>query len=150
MDGSLDVWDLFHKSSTATLQVQVSPAPLTALSVQPQGKMVAIGDKMGDVHILELSESLVTMQMGEKATISALFERETKREKNLEARAREAKARARKKAAEAADAGPLGTMTDGEILDLEKEFFNSTREETQAEKDAEAEASQQAAVASDE
>lgn len=81
------------QSGSPTLSLQVSDRALTSFNIQPQGRVVSVGDERGSVHVLELSESLVGLQAGEKQAIQQLFEREFKREKNLEARAREAKVR---------------------------------------------------------
>jgi len=141
LDGSLDVWDLYHKSHEATLSIAVSDSTLTSFTVNSQGahpgKFVAVGDEKGSVHIMELSDSLVQPQNGksEGQAIQQLFDREQKREKNLEARAKEAKQRAKKKAQEKAEE-ELGGMTEEDLLRLEKAFFDATRDESQAEKDA--------------
>ena len=50
----------------------------------------------GSVYLLELSNGLVQMQPNEKQGISAMFDRESKREKNLEARAKELRQKAKK------------------------------------------------------
>lgn len=83
----------WSQSGAPTLSINVSDSALTSFNIQPQGRVVSVGDEKGAVHVLELSESLVQPQGGEKAAIQQLFEREFKREKNLEARAREAKVR---------------------------------------------------------
>jgi dynein intermediate chain 2 len=53
------------------------------------GKMVAVGDANGVVTLLELCDSLSIPQPGEKKQIDAMFDREIKQEKNLEARERD-------------------------------------------------------------
>lgn len=49
------------------------------------GKYAAIGDQNGTVTILELCDSLFMPQPREKEIINEMFEREFKKEKNLEA-----------------------------------------------------------------
>ena len=56
--------------------------------------------------MLELSEGLSTIQNNEKPAVMNMLERESKREKNLEARAKELRAK-EKRAAEAASAVPV-------------------------------------------
>ena len=57
--------------------------------MQDQGHLIATGSHTGTTTLLELSSSLCTMQRNEKALVTAMFERETKREKILESRQRE-------------------------------------------------------------
>ena len=52
---------------------------------------MATGDVNGTVSLLEVCDSLAVPQTNEKAAILGMFERETKREKNLEGRARDIK-----------------------------------------------------------
>merc|ERR1712070_1102807 len=60
-------------------------------NTQSGGRLVAVGDIQGTVSLLEVCESLAQQQPNEKAAIAAMFERETKREKNLEVRERDLK-----------------------------------------------------------
>jgi len=49
-----------------------------------QGKLVAIGDQDGVVTVIELCDSLNQLQPKEKEVISEMFDRETRKEKQLE------------------------------------------------------------------
>lgn len=49
-----------------------------------QGKLVAIGDQDGIVTVIELCDSLNVLQHKEKEIITEMFDRETRKEKNLE------------------------------------------------------------------
>eukprot|EP00128_Syssomonas_multiformis_P018454 Colp12_sorted_trinity150504_noHs@34982 len=89
MDGSLDVWDLLFKQSSPTLTLQVCDEPLHSLRVQEQGRLVAVGSRDGSTTLLELCDSLAVAQPNEKNAVTQMLERETRREKMLEARARE-------------------------------------------------------------
>ncbi|XP_033127579.1 dynein intermediate chain 3, ciliary-like [Anneissia japonica] len=91
VDGSLDVWDYLFKQNDPTLSLQVCDEELNSIRVQDQGKLIATGSHRGTTTLLELSSSLCTMQRNEKALVTAMFERETKREKILESRQRELK-----------------------------------------------------------
>ena len=62
--------------------------PLHCLKMQENGSHIGVGSKDGTVTLLELSNSLYTLQRNEKALVTAMFERETRREKILEARHR--------------------------------------------------------------
>lgn len=85
-DGTLDVWDLYHKQSEPTFSSKVSDAGLASIKLQSQGRMVALGSTDGSVTVLQLSRGLWEAQKDEKASIAAMFERELRREKNLELR----------------------------------------------------------------
>merc|ERR1712087_984712 len=77
--------------------LQVCDLPLQSLRVQEQGRLVACGSKDGTTTLLELSEGLFTLQRNEKNLVTAMFERETRREKILDARHREMKLKERAK-----------------------------------------------------
>ncbi|XP_069581767.1 dynein axonemal intermediate chain 2 [Brachyistius frenatus] len=89
MDGVLDVWDVLFKQSDATLSLKVCDAALYSLRIQDNGRLVACGSQQGDATLLEICGGLSTLQKNEKSLMAAMFERETKREKILEARQRE-------------------------------------------------------------
>mmetsp|Transcript_48590 Transcript_48590/g.56774 ORF Transcript_48590/g.56774 Transcript_48590/m.56774 type:complete len:392 (-) Transcript_48590:140-1315(-) len=95
MDGFVDVWDFFHRQNEVAYSHKVSDASLSSISVegstQGGGQLVAVGDANGTVSLLEVCDSLAHPQPNEKVTINAMFERETRREKNLEARERDVK-----------------------------------------------------------
>ncbi|WP_411023593.1 hypothetical protein, partial [Salmonella sp. s51228] len=74
-----------------SLSFKVTEAGLSSISVQEHGKLVACGSPDGNLTIVELSESLYNLQKNEKNSVTAIFERETRREKILEARNREIK-----------------------------------------------------------
>jgi len=95
MDGVIDIWDFFHRQNEVAYSHKVGDASLSTISVQGNtqvgGKLVAVGDVNGTVSLLEVCDSLSEHQPGEKSAINSMFERETKREKNLEIREREIK-----------------------------------------------------------
>mmetsp|Transcript_114715 Transcript_114715/g.263321 ORF Transcript_114715/g.263321 Transcript_114715/m.263321 type:complete len:569 (+) Transcript_114715:42-1748(+) len=84
-DGWLDCWDYFYRMNEVALSHRVTDGDaLTSLSVQNQGKLVAVGDASGQITLLELCEGMVHPGPNEKNVIAGMMERETKREKNLE------------------------------------------------------------------
>ena len=95
MDGVVDIWDFFFSQNEVAYSHKVGDAGLSSISVQGTthggGRLVAAGDVNGTVSLLQVSESLAEPQTNEKNAILGMFERETKREKNLEARARDIK-----------------------------------------------------------
>lgn len=86
-DGTMDVWDYFYKQNEPCFSTKISECGLTSLRVQNGGKMVALGGEDGTTTIIELSAGLSDAQPNEKSTMTSIFERETRREKNLEVRA---------------------------------------------------------------
>jgi dynein intermediate chain 2 len=127
-DGVLDAWDFYYRQSTPTYSHKVADVPLSCISVQGSaqsggGRLVAVGDASGTVSLLELSENLAVTQPNEKLIIGNMFDRESKREENLEKRAI-ALARAAKaaKADPGSGAAPAGAGAgDEEAKDPEME-----------------------------
>ncbi|KAL3983464.1 E3 ubiquitin-protein ligase [Sarotherodon galilaeus] len=95
MDGVLDVWDILFKQSDPTLSLKVCDKSLYSLSVQDNGCLVACGSQLGEATLLEICSGLSTLQKNEKSLLAAMFERESKREKILEARQREVRLKER-------------------------------------------------------
>lgn len=84
-DGRLDTWDYFYRMNEVSLTQKVSDCALTSLSVQAQGQLAAVGDSDGVITLLHLCDGLVNMMPNEKSVITQIFDRETKRERNLDA-----------------------------------------------------------------
>ncbi|KFQ27563.1 Dynein intermediate chain 2, axonemal, partial [Mesitornis unicolor] len=81
----------------SVLPPQVCDEPLSCLRLQDNGSVVGCGSKLGTVTVLEISSGFCTLQKNEKALVNAMFERETRREKVLEARHREMRLKERAK-----------------------------------------------------
>lgn len=132
MDGCLDVWDYLFKQNDPTLSIQVCDEALNSIRVQDQGRLVACGSHQGTTTLIELSESLYMLLRHEKSTMSAMFERETKREKILEARHREMRLKERSKSQQERDKEEEKGGED-EHVDLiakaEQDFFASINAE---------------------
>jgi dynein intermediate chain 2, axonemal len=91
MDGTLDFWDFFYKQNDPTFQLQVAvpfapltppqvcDVPLHTLSVEANGKLIAVGAEDGSTMLFEICDGLAVLQQNEKTSISQMFERETKR-----------------------------------------------------------------------
>merc|ERR1711920_1016191 len=84
-DGRLDTWDYFYRMNEVSLSQKVSDVALTSLSIQSQGGLAAVGDADGVITLLQLCDGLVQPGPNEKNLIGQMLERETKRERNLEA-----------------------------------------------------------------
>lgn len=128
MDGCLDVWDYLFKQNDPTLSIQVCDEALNSIKVQDMGCLVACGSHQGTTTLIELSESLYTMLRHEKATMTAMFERETKREKILESRHREMRLKERSKSQQEKEKEEVGGGEEEEedlIGKAEEEFYHS-------------------------
>ena len=90
MDGFLDVWDFFYRQNEVAYSQKVSDAVLT--SIQINGSMAAIGDSDGTVSMMSMCRTLYdhTLNPREKEIMGSVFERETKREKQLDTAKRQA------------------------------------------------------------
>jgi dynein intermediate chain 2 len=84
-DGTMDVWDLFYQQDYPVFSTKVGSNRITSITVCSDGKHVALGDSNGITTVLLLNGALSDIQEGEKHFIASMFERESKREKNLEA-----------------------------------------------------------------
>ena len=123
MDGTLDVWDYFYKQNDPTLSLQVDGDGLRAVRMQDGGSLMATGSVDGSVYMLELCEGLSVMQPNEKNSVMQMLERESKREKNLEARAKELRAK-EKRAAEMSSADPTEkTPWEESVKEIEEKFW---------------------------
>ncbi|CAF3613219.1 unnamed protein product [Rotaria socialis] len=86
--GSIHIWDLLFKTDQPALTVKLSEEPISCLSFQEQGRYMALGTKNGNVTLMELSDSLCTLDRNEKQLVATMFDRETRRTHLLETRSR--------------------------------------------------------------
>uniref|UniRef100_A0A1A9VG63 Uncharacterized protein n=1 Tax=Glossina austeni TaxID=7395 RepID=A0A1A9VG63_GLOAU len=127
MDGVLDTWDLLQQQNEPVLTVKVCDEPLYCLRTSESGKFVTCGSKLGTTFLIEVSENMVTSNKNDKPLLTAMFERENRREKILEAKSREIKLKV--KVNQAVDQNDV-TMVDGKFnLDA----FKSIMEQVEAE-----------------
>merc|ERR1712137_1541520 len=121
-DGRLDTWDYFYRMNEVSLTHRVSDSALTSLSVQAGGQLAAVGDSDGVITLLQLCDGLVQPQPNEKVLIGQMFDREAKRERNLEQIKKQAGQG--KKDGDAKGAGGAGVTIDAaEAQAREKAFF---------------------------
>jgi len=90
-DGYLSIYDYNYRMNDVSLSQKVTDYSLTSMAVQSQGSFVALGDSNGVLTLLQLCDGLVQAQPNEKNNVGALFDRETKREKNLDTLRKQAK-----------------------------------------------------------
>ncbi|XP_023938996.2 dynein axonemal intermediate chain 2-like [Bicyclus anynana] len=88
-DGRLAAWDLLRRQHEPALAVRVSVEPLLRIKMHDGGALAACGSGAGHVYMVELAQSLVQSDKNDKALLTAVLERESRRERVLEARARE-------------------------------------------------------------
>lgn len=116
MDGVVDIWDFFYRQNEVAYSHKVGDVALSSISVQGNsqsgGRLVAAGDCNGMISLMEVSEGLATSQSNEKAAINGMFERETKREKNLEMREREQRRKKQNMEEEKEDEANAATKDD--------------------------------------
>ncbi|KAM9281771.1 kinesin-like protein KIF19 [Morus bassanus] len=138
-DGTLDVWDFLFKQNDPSLSLKVCDEPLSSLRLQDNGCVVGCGSKLGTVTLLEISSGLCTLQRNEKTLATAMFERETRREKILEARHRELRLKERARS-EGQETEVEEELVEGphEVLDhARREFFEVIKAELQRRAQAE-------------
>lgn len=154
-NGTVDVWDLFYKQSDPIFSTKIGESGITTIAVQQQGRHVALGCMDGSTTVLEISESLYKPQPDEKNVLAQLFERETKREKNLELRAIQKKRDQREasKATAPVEFDPNGDDDDDtktKIKKVEEDFFAQVEKFSQSPEDAAAAASEEQTEAAEE
>ncbi|KAM5216554.1 dynein axonemal intermediate chain 2 isoform 2-T4 [Hipposideros larvatus] len=127
MDGTLDIWDFVFKQSDPALSLKVCDEALFCLRVQDNGCLIACGSQRGTTTLLEVSNGLCTPQRNEKNAASSIFERETRREKILEARHREMRLKEKSKTEGKDDElrEEASSVNLEELVSkVEEEFFN--------------------------
>lgn len=124
--GELDIWDFAFKQNTPTLPaIRVSDAALQSIRVTSAG-LVGVGAADGSTTVLEISESLSTPQSSEKSSIMQMLDREMKREKNLEARAKELKQKEKRERAQKEQQSAEETHdANADMPEVEKAFFDA-------------------------
>lgn len=98
-DGTLDVWDILQQQKQACLSVKVCDESLTCLKTHELGRLIAVGNQKGTIYLVEFSENLSISNKNDKMLLTAMFERENRREKILEARNRELRLKLKTKSA---------------------------------------------------
>ncbi len=140
-DGWLNVWDYNYRQNEVAFSHKVSDSMLTSLSVHnipnnPRfGRLVAVGDADGTVTLMELCEALSVSAPpanSEKLSITAMFEREQNREKNLQAAKRlgEGKKAAKK---EEEKSSRSQEKQQERLRNIEEDFFRSVAASEDAE-----------------
>lgn len=91
IDGLVDCWDVLIDLRSPIVTLKVSTVAICHVRAHENGLWLACGDLNGDVFMVELSLPLTFSDRNDRMLLSAMFEREVKKEKILEARLREIK-----------------------------------------------------------
>ncbi|CAH1182226.1 unnamed protein product [Phyllotreta striolata] len=122
-DGTLDIWDFLQHQKQATLAVRICDEKLTSVKPHDSGKLVAVGNRIGTTYLIELSKNLSSSTRSEKMLFTGMLEREIRREKVLENRAREMRLKQKTDKSAQADEGEEGEAGGGEEKATEEEEF---------------------------
>lgn len=76
------MWDFYYRQNEVAYSQKISDSPLTSIAVNQS--MAAIGDAEGTVSIMQLCKALYETSQKEKEVMQQIFEREFRREKNLD------------------------------------------------------------------
>jgi len=97
--------------------------------MQDAGSLLATGSVDGSVYMLELCEGLSVIQHNEKQSVSQMLERESKREKNLEARAKELRAKEKRASEMAGSEDKNKSPWEEQVKTIEEEFWSIVNEQ---------------------
>lgn len=131
MDGVLDAWDLLQQHNDPVLSIKVCDEPLLCMRAHESGRLISAGSKNGATFLIEVSDNMATNLKNDKPLLTAMFERENKREKILEAKSREIKLKV-KTAQVAHDDNGESKMTKASIIEAackqaEEEFLSNVQ-----------------------
>jgi len=83
-DGYVDFYDYYYRMNEVTYSHKASDYAILSAQMQSQGKLLACGDSNGTVTLLELCDELYQTTLQEKIAMGVIFDREMRREKNLD------------------------------------------------------------------
>ncbi|XP_047042151.1 dynein intermediate chain 3, ciliary-like [Helicoverpa zea] len=129
-DGVLSVWDLLRRQHEPVLSMQVCDEPLVTLRTHEAGSLLTCGSIKGNIYLLELSQTLAASDKNDKLLLTAVLERESKRERILEARLREIRLKQR----QAEEASPTHSGTDVDATVGDRDLADATADFMQAAK----------------
>lgn len=124
-DGYLDIWDYHYRMNDVSLSQKMSDYALTSMAVQNKGRFIALGDSGGQITLCELCDGLVDPKPNEKNIIGNMFDRETKREKNLEALRKLQAKGAAGGGVEVEEGEDVQRIDEKTYVDTESKFFSS-------------------------
>nr|XP_049708361.1 dynein intermediate chain 3, ciliary-like isoform X1 [Helicoverpa armigera] len=128
--GVLCMWDLLRRQHEPVLNMQVCDEALVYVRPHDAGALVASGSSAGSVFLLELSRNLVEAEPHDRLHLTALLDRESRRERILEARLREIRLKQRQ-AEEASPAPSLASLDapPEDLHHLAADYFAQVKKE---------------------
>lgn len=90
-DGNLEAWDLLQQQSESVLSMKVCDDSIKCLKPHTEGRWIACGSSKGQVYLVEVSDNMAYSGKNDKAILTAMLDRESKRERILEGKLREIK-----------------------------------------------------------
>ncbi|XP_075225787.1 dynein axonemal intermediate chain 2-like [Lycorma delicatula] len=104
----------------------VCDEPLRSIRCHENGQLIAVGNNKGTSYLVEFSENLATSAKNDKALLTAMFERESRREKIIEGKMREVRLKVKVRISEQKEVGPkpVPVMSAAELMleAAEKDF----------------------------
>ncbi|XP_072936986.1 dynein axonemal intermediate chain 2-like [Epargyreus clarus] len=132
-DGVLAAWDLLRRQHVPALTAQLCEEPLLRVRMHEAGSLAACGSRKGNIYMIELSQSMAQSDKNDKGLLTAMFERESKRERILEARMREIRLKLRQaEEGSVASAGEQEPVGDRDLADAAAEYLQAVRKELAA------------------
>ncbi|XP_075225791.1 dynein axonemal intermediate chain 2-like [Lycorma delicatula] len=112
----------------------VCDEPLRSIRCHENGQLIAVGNNKGTSYLVEFSENLATSAKNDKALLTAMFERESRREKIIEGKMREVRLKVKVRISEQKEVGPkpVPVMSAAELMleAAEKDFNDLLGKET--------------------
>ncbi|CAK1550175.1 unnamed protein product [Leptosia nina] len=127
-NGLLATWDLLRRQHEPVLTMQVCEEPLLRVRMHEGGAFAACGSRKGNVYMVEYSQNMTQSDKNDKLLLTAIFERESKRERILEARMREIRLKLR----QAEEGSPAASVTEFDSSAGDKDLAEATAEYVQA------------------
>ena len=125
LDGVLDCWDVLLDQKKPVVSFKVTISRICNVKSHDSGEFAAVADTDGNVSLVGVSPNLWSCSKTEKTALSAIFEREAKRDKLLEGRTREIKLKEKQLEEEAEPVArkSVGIPVDTVVEDTEKKQF---------------------------
>ncbi|CAG4991625.1 unnamed protein product [Colias eurytheme] len=127
-NGLLATWDLLRRQHEPVLTMQVCEEPLLRVRMHEGGTLAACGSRKGNIYMTELSQNMAHSDKNDKVLLTAIFEREAKRERILEARMREIRLKLR----QAEEGSPAASVSDFDPAAGDRDLAEATADYMQA------------------
>ncbi|XP_045772270.1 dynein intermediate chain 3, ciliary-like [Maniola jurtina] len=128
-DGIFHYWDLLRKYNQPVANLHISSHGLNKVTPHPEGQSIAVGDNEGSLFLLHLSDNMIFPGPNDKQLMHQTYNRETKREHNVDTRLKEQRLKMR------TGVEPPTVFNEEENSDIDdleevtKEYFNTVKKE---------------------